>query len=120
MTSDDPSPQALPIDDVYVYVDDDREDMRGEPVEEQVRFKRNRSAQDHLAIVRIEDSEIDRLRSQIKRIVLRLEPSKEDPDDTHFSVDSVTAHVGLSASGHFFFVASASVEAALDITWRRG
>ena len=107
--------------DVYVYAGVGREIDSDSPAEEQVRFKPRTS---ELAVVRLEDGEVDRLSAQVGRIVARLQAPQAVVDDdakdrSGLVLDEVTVHVGLSATGHFFFVANASVEAALDITWRR-
>ena len=44
-------------------------------------------------------------------------PTRSDVDE-RFAVDLVTLHVGLTASGTFVW-ASAGVEVAVDVTWRR-
>ena len=66
--------------------------------------------------VEISDAELDRLRRQVGWIAGRL----ATPDDLgeEFAVDSVTLHVGLTASGTFVW-ASAGVEVAVDVTWSR-
>lgn len=132
MTVDGTHPTGLSSDEVYVCIAG-RESSGGqyEPIEETVRSTARRGEDGHLAIVRISDGEIDALRGQVERIVRRLESRQYGPaehpaassaapaDSGHFGVDSITVHVGLSATGHFFFVAGAGVEAAIDITWSR-
>ena len=122
MTIDGTPPGVLSSDEVYIYVaDQESSDEQSEPVEEKVRSRARRSEHGHLAVVQIDDAEIDRLRSQVERIARRLETTQISPtsaptssaDSGHFSLDSVTVHVGLSASGHFFFVASVGAEAAV-------
>lgn len=53
----------------------------------------------------------------MRRIASKLEPANGMQQDKRFGVDSITLHIRLSASGHFFLVASAEVEAAIDMTW---
>src|SRR5258708_26788608 len=120
MTADADQGDALATDEVLVYVGG--EDTGGEdssPYEEQARIGgRRRIKEQGLEVVKIDNAELDRLRSQVSRIATRLEAPEGAQQDKSFGVDSITLHVGLSASGHFFFVASAGVEAAIDITWR--
>jgi hypothetical protein len=66
--------------------------------------------------VEISDAELDRLRRQVGWIAGRL--AAPDELNEAFAVDSVTLHVGLTASGTFVW-ASAGVEVAVDVTWRR-
>jgi hypothetical protein len=68
--------------------------------------------------VEITDEELERLRKQVKRIASKLEASADAGEDERFAVDSVTLHVGVTASGNFVW-ASAGVEVAVDVTWRR-
>jgi hypothetical protein len=113
MTTDNAHQVALATDEVLVYVGDQATSAdEGALYEEQVR-------EQGLEVVKIDDTELDRLRSQVSRIASRLESPDEMKKDSGFGVDSITLHVGLSASGHFFLVASAEVEAAIDITWSR-
>jgi hypothetical protein len=124
MTTDNSHQQALSADDVLVYVGNQAANFdAGDNYEEEAGIKR-RAREQGLEVVTVDDSELDRLRSQVQRIVSRLEApdgNSQDgkPHDEGFSVDSVTVHIGLSASGHFFLVASAEIEAAIDITWSR-
>ena len=66
--------------------------------------------------VEISDAELDRLRRQVGWIAGRLAET-EDVDET-FAVDAVTLHVGLTASGSFVW-ASAGVNVAVEVMWRR-
>ena len=134
MTTDNSRQPALSADDVLVYVGNQAANFdAGDNYEEEAGIRR-RAREQGLEVVTVDDSELDRLRSQVQRIVSRLEapdgkpqdekrqdgkPQDGKPHDEGFSVDSVTVHVGLSASGHFFLVASAEIEAAIDITWTR-
>ncbi len=65
--------------------------------------------------VKISDDELESLRKQVQRIAGKLEASTADD---RFAVDSVTLHVGVTATGTFVW-ASAGVEVAVDVTWRR-
>jgi hypothetical protein len=129
MTTDNSRQPALSADDVLVYVGNQAANFdAGDNYEEEAGIRR-RAREQGLEVVTVDDSELDRLRNQVQRIVSRLEApdgkpqdgKRQDgkPHDQGFSVDSVTVHVGLSASGHFFLVASAEIEAAIDITWTR-
>jgi hypothetical protein len=119
MTPDNSHQLALSADDVLVYVGNQAANFdAGDNYEEEAGIKR-RAREQGLEVVTVDDSELDRLRSQVQRIVSRLEAPNGKPHDEGFGVDSVTVHVGLSASGHFFLVASAEIEAAIDITWTR-
>jgi hypothetical protein len=69
-----------------------------------------------LRTVEISDAELDRLRRQVGWIAGRLADSSDV--DERFAVDLVTLHVGLTATGTFVW-ASAGVEVAVDVTWRR-
>jgi hypothetical protein len=119
MTTDGAHEDALAADEILIYVggaDTDAED--GNPYEEQARIGDRRRIKEHgLQVVKIDDAELDRLRSQVSRIAARLEAPDGARHEKSFGVDSITLHIGLSASGHFFLVASAGVEAAIDITW---
>lgn len=120
MTTDNAHQDALATDEVLVYVGDQATNVdEGDLYEEQAGIIRRRVRGQGLEVVKIDDAELDRLRSQVSRIATRLEPTDEMQQDRGFGVDSITLHVGLSASGHFFLVASAEVEAAIDITWSR-
>ena len=66
--------------------------------------------------VEISDAELDRLRRQVGWIAGRLAVPSDI--DERFAVDAVTLHVGLTASGSFVW-ASAGVEVAVDVMWRR-
>jgi len=66
--------------------------------------------------VEISDAELDRLRRQVGWIAGRL--ADTDDEDERFAVDMVTLHVGLTVTGTFVW-ASAGVEVAVDVTWRR-
>jgi hypothetical protein len=66
--------------------------------------------------VEISDEELDRLRRQVGWIAGRLATPGEV--DERFAVDSVTLHVGLTGTGTFVW-ASAGVEVAVEVTWRR-
>ena len=66
--------------------------------------------------VEITDAELDRLRRQVGWIAGRLAVPSDI--DERFAVDAVTLHVGLTATGTFVW-ASAGVEVAVDVTWRR-
>jgi len=63
---------------------------------------RSRIKERGLEVVKIDDAELDRLRSQVSRIATRLEATDGTQHDKSFGVDSITVHVGLSASGHFY------------------
>jgi hypothetical protein len=120
MTTDNAHQDALATDEVLVYVGGQATDVdEGDLYEEQARIIRRRVREHGLEVVTIDDAELDRLRSQVRRIASRLEPADGMQQDGGFGVESITLHVGLSASGHFFLVASAEVEAAIDITWSR-
>jgi hypothetical protein len=120
MTADNPPQLPLATDEVLVYVGDQATNVdEGDLYEEQAGIIRRRVREHGLEVVKIDDAELDRLRSQVRRIASRLEPADGMQQDRGFGVDSITLHVGLSASGHFFLVASAEVEAAIDITWSR-
>ena len=69
-----------------------------------------------LRMVEISDEELDRLRRQVGWIAGRLATPGEVDD--RFAVDSVTLHVGLTGTGTFVW-ASAGVEVAVEVTWRR-
>jgi hypothetical protein len=115
MITHDHDNESLADDEVLVYLgppDDEDEDV------DAFRQDRKSAAERSLAKVAITDDELERLRRQVQRIASKLEPGGADKDD-RFAVDSVTLHVGVSASGHFFFIANAGIEAAVDITWRR-
>lgn len=119
MTTDDAHKTALTADEVLVYVGDRTANAEDRNLYEQQAGIGRRQMKEHgLKVVRIDDAELDRLRSQVHRISTRLEASEGMQEDRGFGVNSITLHVGLSASGHFFLVASAEVEAAIDITWR--
>jgi len=120
MTTDGAHEDALTADEVLVYVGSQGTNAEDDnPYEEQARIGgRSRIKERGLEVVKIDDAELDRLRSQVSRIATRLEATDGTQHDKSFGVDSITVHVGLSASGHFFLVASAGVEAAIDITWR--
>ena len=66
--------------------------------------------------VAISDAELDRLRRQVGWIAGRLADSSDV--DERFAIDHVTLHVGLTATGSFVW-ASAGVQVAVDVTWRR-
>jgi hypothetical protein len=66
--------------------------------------------------VEISDEELDRLRRQVGWIAGRL--ADTDDVDERFAVDAVTLHVGINATGNFIW-ASAGVEVAVDVTWKR-
>jgi hypothetical protein len=120
MTTDNAHQVALATDEVLVYVGDQATSAdEGALYEEQAGIIRRQVREQGLEVVKIDDTELDRLRSQVSRIASRLESPDEMKKDSGFGVDSITLHVGLSASGHFFLVASAEVEAAIDITWSR-
>jgi hypothetical protein len=125
MTTNDQAQSPLAPDEVYIYTGPDRSGIVGgttpgsdpDPFQEQV--KRGKSPDGGLAKVTLSDDELDRLRAQVQRITSKLEATGHGADAERFAVDEVTVHVGISASGHFFFVASAGIEAAVDVTWRR-
>jgi hypothetical protein len=71
-----------------------------------------------LTKVKITDDELERLRKQVKRIASKLDASSDASQDEPFAVDSVALHVGISATGQFV-LASAGVEVAVDIIWKR-
>jgi hypothetical protein len=119
VTTDNTHQNVLAADEVLVYVGDQATDVdETDRYEEPARIIRRRVREHGLEVVKIDDAELDRLRSQVRRIASKLEPADGSQQDKGFGVDSITLHVGLSASGHFFLVASAEVEAAIDITWR--
>jgi hypothetical protein len=117
MAPDDAHQDALAPDEMLVYVGETGvgDDKR---YEEQAGLGRKRIKERGLEVVKIDDAELDRLRGQVRRIATRLESPDQAQQAGGFGVDSITLHVGLSATGHFFLVASAEVEAAIDITWR--
>lgn len=123
MTTDDDQQVTLTADDVLVYVGGTASDTTdGAPQEELagLHLRRKGAKDGSLQVVKIDDAELDRLRGQVTRIATKLEaPDTGSQNDHGFGLDSITVHVGLSASGHFFFVASAEIEAAIDITWSR-
>ena len=120
MATDHVQEDSLAADEVLVYVGRQATDTKEpSPYEEQAGIKRRAIKDQGLEVVRIDDAELDRLRSQVRRIATRLEAPGQGQQDGRFGVDSITLHVGLSASGHFFLVASAGIEAAIDITWRK-
>lgn len=120
MTSPDHGTQGKPSNEheFLVYAGGPAADYGdGDPVEEQVAFRRKRVDEQALEKVTLSPAELDRLRGQAEWIAAGLQgPARGSAQD--FVVDEVTLHVGLSATGHFFFVGG-SVEAAVDITWRR-
>ena len=113
-------PESLPFaeDEILVYVGE-LEIEPEEPDAFERHTRRETSVERGLARVTVTDDELDRLRKQVQRIASKLEPDIGTAQDGRFAVGEVTLHVGLSASGQFFFIASAGVEAAIDITWRR-
>jgi hypothetical protein len=86
-----------------------------EPEDEQVLFRRGKTDEQGLAKVALSSEELDRLSTQAQQIATGIQTSAQNQHG--LVVDSITLHVGLSASGRFFFV-GAGAEAALDITWR--
>lgn len=120
MTDEEQAGGGLAADEVLVYVGGQPPVIGQRPGEEPVgiRSALQRAKNDGLAVVKIDDAELDRLRAQVSRIATRLE-SGGPPQAASFGVESITLHIGLSASGHFFLVAGAAVEAAVDITWSR-
>ena len=66
--------------------------------------------------VEITDAELDRLRRQVGWIAGRLAVPSDVEE--RFAVDAVTLHVGLTASGNFVW-ASAGVDVAVEVMWRR-
>jgi hypothetical protein len=125
MTNNDPVASQLAPDEVYIYagrseigpISEYLIEPGRDPFEEQAR--RGKKVDEGLTKVALSDEELDRLRGQVQRITSKLEAAGEGPDAQKFAVDEITVHVGLSASGHFFFIASAGIEAAVDVTWRR-
>jgi hypothetical protein len=113
MTSDSTPAPALGPDEVLVYVG---EQDAGDADEYPAGIRTLLGGRG-VAAVTIDDAELDRLRAQVSRIATKLE--SDGPKQGGFGIDSITLHVGINASGHFFFVASAGVEAAIDITWTR-
>lgn len=122
MTADDTNERPLASDEVLVYTgsaDTGAADDQPQRELASIRSRLDRIRGKGLEVVKIDDTELDRLRSQVVRITSRLEASDQTQKDQGFGVDEITLHVGLSASGQFFLVASAEVDAAIDITWRR-
>jgi hypothetical protein len=118
VTTDNAHQDALATDEVLVYVGDQATEVDQTDLYEQpARIIRRRVREHGLEVVKIDDAELDRLRNQVRRIASKLEPADGVQQDKGFGVDSITLHIGLSVSGHFFLVASAEVEAAIDITW---
>lgn len=118
MTTSDPGNQHLADDEILVYVgEDDLEPEDQDAFQPEFGHKRKSAKELGLEKVTLTDEELNRLRKQVQRIAGKLGPDTDQ--DQSFAVDSVTLHVGVSASGHFFFIANAGVEAAIDVTWRR-
>jgi hypothetical protein len=107
----------LAADEVLVYVGSHAAGPDEDTSYEEQASVGRRAKEHGLEVVKIDDAELDRLRRQVHRIASRLESADEMRQGSDFGLESVTLHFGLSASGHFFFVASAEVEASLDITW---
>lgn len=112
---DAPGPEEVriyvrsPATGAYPEADGERD-----PFEAQLRLP----GMPELKTVKITDDELDRLRALVKRIASRLEgPDSADTTDS-FAVDSMTLHVGVSATGTFV-LASAGVDVAIDVTWAR-
>jgi hypothetical protein len=78
-----------------------------------------RKHDDGLTAVTISDDELLRLKAQVGRIADALADAKSGSGSGGYSVDSITAHLGISASGRFFFIAEAGVEASIEVTWKR-
>lgn len=114
MTDGSDKGNALTEDEVLVYIGRSAT-VDEEAMEEHVAFRRPEADGGVLATVKLDQLEMDRLAGQANRIASSVSAAEQDRD---LSVTSVTLHVGLSASGHFFFV-GAGAEAALDITWSR-
>lgn len=124
MTTNDPVGEEtnLSDDEILVYLGPSggtsEDGGAPDPFEQQAIFRR-KSLEAGLEKVKISDEELDRLRNQVRRIASKLEGDDETSGTPHgFSVDTVTLHVGINASGQFFFIASAGVEAAVDVTWK--
>src|SRR5712664_4824503 len=90
MTTDGSDQATLSADEVSVYVGDQASDAEdGDGYEEQARIRRRRIREQGLEVVRIDDAELDRLRSQVSRIATKLEPSDGiQQDNRGFGVDS--------------------------------
>jgi hypothetical protein len=112
MTHPDSS-SGLADNEVLIYVRD-RGDDAASPQIEPAQF--GPPWEPTLRTVEISDGELDRLRRQVGWIAGRL-ADRSDVDE-RFAVDLVTLHVGLTATGTFVW-ASAGVEVAVDVTWRR-
>jgi hypothetical protein len=125
MSANDQRDAPLSLDEVYVYTGPSARTevleigREGEPDAFEEHARRGKVTDQGLAKVTLSDEELDRLRGQVQRITSKLEAPGDGADAQKFAVDEITVHVGLSASGHFFFIASAGVEAAVDVTWRR-
>ena len=123
MTTNDPAdPEAdLSDDEILVYLGPSRSTSDGDdvsdPFEQQAIFRR-KSLDAGLEKVKISDDELNRLRNQVKRIASKLEGEDGTSGAHGFFVDTVSLHIGINASGQFFFIASAGVEAAVDVTWK--
>jgi hypothetical protein len=76
-----------------------------------------RRRDDGLTAVTITDDELTRVKQQVERIAGAL--ASAQAGSGQYAVDSITAHLGISASGRFFFVAEAGVEASIEVTWKR-
>lgn len=101
---------------VYVGPSPTREDPSSSR-EEEVLFRRRQADDLGLAKVTLDNEALIRLRDQAQWIAAGIQTPHEDQEAKGFVVESVTLHVGLSATGQFFFI-GAGVEAAIDITWR--
>jgi hypothetical protein len=120
MTTPD-SPDDLGPGEVRIYVREDEAaevypevDKKRDPFEAQFRLP----WKPVLKTVKITDDELEHLRALVKRIAGKLEGPEELGGTDPFAVDSVTLHVGVTATGTFV-LASAGVEVAVDVTWRR-
>jgi len=69
--------------------------------------------------VTVSDDELQRVTGQVDRMVGVLDSSATRGKAGSYSVDTITVHLGVSATGRFFFVAEAGMEASVEITWKR-
>src|ERR1700752_3365600 len=81
MTTDNSRQPALSADDVLVYVGNQAANFdAGDNYEEEAGIRR-RAREQGLEVVTVDDSELDRLRNQVQRIVSRLEAPDGKPQD---------------------------------------
>jgi hypothetical protein len=83
-----------------------------------------RGSQDEgLRRVAVSDGDLRQLNSQVKRVVQILESQQAtgnaDGGKRAYQVDTITVHLGVSATGRVFFIAEAGMDASIEITWKR-